>query len=540
LIFNHPPLLYCMKNKKEFFKFVLNLNLLVLALFISGCVSGIKVTEVKGIPGQGLDPLQITERVQESLSKVRSACVSVNRSSSGIIISPEGYVLTAGHVVAKYKDKKKPFVIVLEDGRVAEADFSGWDKANDMGMLKIRDESNSWPYAELADKVPPIASVCFLYAHTAGYRKSRPAQLRVGRIRTLVPNNGSPRFIFSDASVQPGDSGGGLFDIDGRLIGFCTTAGPIGVNRYTSIDSFHKGFEKLKKGEIWGDPEDAGLGTEPRKIDNPTKKLIVAEFQKRAKDKYRPVMDAVLAKAVKSGEKNVNLSFGQILKIIGMDAPMIMDGRKITYGIDAPELIKKLKKLPPESVLPLPVLVDKKCITFGIPVTGKHILVKHSEIKKYKKLKVMLKNKKIVPVTVSGIDNKWDLAIIEVGDDQGLTPVIWPQIIVNIKAGTGLMAPDIMGRMSWGVASDKRRPLKKAGRAGPMLNKSRVSGYRAPYPSMISHNLPLYAKHAGVPVYTLHGELVGVHMGRICRTLGLIVDIHDVRKSVTEMLKNKR
>ena len=539
MIFNPPTLLYDMKFKFTYFRILFVFNVLILATLVSGCVSGIKVVEVNGIPGEGLTPLQITERVQKSLGKVRNSCISVNRSASGIIISPEGYVLTAGHVVAEWKERKKPFVIVLEDGTATDADFAGWDKTNDMGLLKISDESVSWPYTVLANKVPPIASVCFLYGHTAGYRKSRPAQLRVGRIRTLVPKGDSPRFIFSDASVQPGDSGGGLFDIEGRLIGFCTTAGPIGINRYTSIDAFHKSFEQLKKGEIWGDPKDAGLKTEPRKINNRTKKLIVDEFQKRVKDKYRPVMDAIMAKAARSGKKKVDLSFGSILKIMGMDAPMIMDGREISYGIDDPELVSKLKNLPDSSILPVLVLSDKTLITFGVPVTGKHILVKHSEVKKHKNLRVMLKTKEIVPVSLSGIDKTWDLALMEVGENIGLTPLTWPRKSLSIEAGTGLMSPDLLGRLSWGVASDVRRSIKKAGAKGPMIDKTKVSNHCAPYPSVIRHTLPLYAKHAGVPVYTFGGELIGVHMGRICRTLGLIVDINDIQKSVTRMLKNK-
>ncbi|MFT5905596.1 MAG: S1-C subfamily serine protease [Cryomorphaceae bacterium] len=511
-----------------------SLFLFVLIPLTQSAIADIKVVKAEGVSGRGLSPIQIAKRVQRSLEKVKPASISVNGGASGVIISLDGYVLTASHVALSPRIKGKQILIFLEDGRKLKAELIGVDRSSDIALLKINEESDPLPYVELSDKVPDDASCCFIYAHPGGYKKTRPAQLRLGRIRGCTQKDGQTLFMMSDVSVQPGDSGGPLFDVDGRLIGLCISAGPVGVNRFTSIDNFHKALGAMKEGKIWGDIKDSQLDTKPRDIDDALKKRVIAEFQKRIKDGYPPATDLVFRKAADGTRAN---EFGDITRNMGMDVPMMMDNGSISYGLDDPVLTAQLGKLPEGTVRQIPVLSKNKLVTFGIPVTNQHLLVKLSEIKKFPELHLPKSKGKLFSLTQCGTDPEWDLALLKLPDRINFKPVEWPEKVIEIKAGTGVMSSDTRGRLSWAVAADIRRPVNKPGRKGPMLDPTIISSFRAPYPSVISHGLPLYAKHAGTPVYTLEGELIGLHMGRISRTLGLIVDIHDIRKSVRKMLE---
>ena len=99
-----------------------------------------------------------------------------------------------------------------------------------------------------------------------------------------------------------------------------------------------------------------------------------------------------------------------------------------------------------------------------------------------------------------------------------------------------MIAPDASGRLNWGVASGLPYEVKKARSAGPLRDKTLLSKRRAPYKSALPHSLPLFAKQAGTPVYNLAGELVGVHMARLNRTMGLIITAENLKKSVQKML----
>lgn len=478
-------------------------------------------------------PLQITRKVQSSLDKVRGACVAIRQQASGAIISRDGWVLTAGHMAARLIKNPEPFAIQLEDGRTPLAKLVGWNKSLDIALLKILDESVEWPAVEVAEAAPAPGAICFHYAHTAGYKTDRPAQLRLGRIRCAVQKDGKTTSLVSDAAVQPGDSGGPLFDINGRLIGLCTHAGPIGVNRYCPIDAYHRDKNRLEGGEVWGDPEEAVLSVAIKQSDERTRQLLFGEIQKRLKDRYPPAMDLLLNNIQGS---RARLDFGQVVRHLGGDALMILESAQVEYGLDDPSLVARLPALPLGAPLPLAVVDGRGLITYGVPATDRHMVVKWSEIKGGEAFTVKTAPDTATALRFAGADKEWDLALLEIIGEETFSPMRWPDKEVPIRAGTGLMCPDTRGRLCWGVASDTRRPIKEPVSIGPMEDTSIISSYRTPYPSIIRHDLPLFAKDAGKPVYDMEGRLVGLHMGRICRTQGLIVDIEDVHKSVTAML----
>lgn len=132
---------------------------------------------------------------------------------SGVIVSRDGYVLTTAHTVTA--DGR--YHVYLADGKRFEARTTGFSKALDCAAIKI-DGEQDLPFAELGDlHLLRPNQPCVAIGHPQGRTPGRGAVVRFGHIVKPTTFNGG--LIHSTAMMEPGDSGGGLFDIRGRLIG---------------------------------------------------------------------------------------------------------------------------------------------------------------------------------------------------------------------------------------------------------------------------------------------------------------------------------
>ncbi|MCS7034379.1 MAG: S1C family serine protease [Phycisphaerae bacterium] len=205
------------------------------------------------------DSLRAVERqVQRILPEIRAATVALRFASggagSGVLVSPDGLILTAGHVSGT---PGRVAEVILEDGRRFRGKSLGRNGVEDAGMIQIEFEEGS-PVPNLptvtlgrSSTVEPGTWVVAL-GHPGGWRSDRPAVLRVGRvIRQGI-------FIQTDAVLVGGDSGGPLFTLDGKLIGIHSRIGaPNHDNRHVPIDKFTATWERLAAGEDWNPIEDA-------------------------------------------------------------------------------------------------------------------------------------------------------------------------------------------------------------------------------------------------------------------------------------------
>lgn len=217
-----------------------------LAVF-GGLSGGLQAeTSVKGLAR--LRALQ--DKVERVTEKALPATVSLfskksESSGSGVIISREGLILTAGHVV----DGLDEITVVFPDGKQASGKVLGSNRTKDSAMVKLVEEG-PWPFVELGDsKTVKVGDFVISLGHAGGYDPLRTPPVRFGR----VVGANTLGFIGSDCTLIGGDSGGPLFDLEGKLIGIHSSIGAsLMSNNHSSIQNFKTDWERLERGETWG------------------------------------------------------------------------------------------------------------------------------------------------------------------------------------------------------------------------------------------------------------------------------------------------
>jgi serine protease Do len=140
---------------------------------------------------------------------------------SGIIISPDGYIVTNGHVV----DGATQVRVTLNDRRVFTAKVVGVDKLNDIAVIKIDAQNlTAIPWGD-SSKLHPGQTV-LAFGSPFGYFRFSVTRGIVSALDRPNPYSDDPRkpgdFIQTDAAINPGNSGGPLVDAHGELIGIDT------------------------------------------------------------------------------------------------------------------------------------------------------------------------------------------------------------------------------------------------------------------------------------------------------------------------------
>jgi S1-C subfamily serine protease len=196
-----------------------------------------------------VDDLKAIEaHVRRELEKITPAVVGVrigNAQGSGVIVTKDGYVLTAGHVSGK---PGRDAVIILPNGEMVKAKTLGSKGDIDSGMLKILG-SREWPFVEMG-KSENLKKGSWVLAigHPGGFRPNRTPVVRLGRV--LFTNE---FVIRSDCTIVGGDSGGPLFDMNGQVVGIHSRiGGSITENIHVPILTYRKTWDRLAKGDVWG------------------------------------------------------------------------------------------------------------------------------------------------------------------------------------------------------------------------------------------------------------------------------------------------
>ena len=163
----------------------------------------------------GLDNLLQMQRIMTGLAdRLQNSTVSIQvgaTQGSGVIVTPDGKVLTAAHVAGR---SGQSATVVLSDGREAKGVVLGVNQFLDIAMIRLEGKG-PWPFSPLSDaKKLPVGTWCLATGHPGGIQEDRPPVVRLGRlvnIRELL--------VQSDCTLEGGDSGGPLFDLEGDVIG---------------------------------------------------------------------------------------------------------------------------------------------------------------------------------------------------------------------------------------------------------------------------------------------------------------------------------
>ena len=138
-------------------------------------------------------------------------------SGSGVIISDDGYIVTNNHVVDNaYGDD--PVKVKLYTGEECSAKIIGTDSRTDLAVLKI--EENNLPYADFADSTELLLGEDVIaIGNPLGLGISCSNGIVSALEKEIYINNVYLTVIQTNAAVNQGNSGGGLFDLNGNVVG---------------------------------------------------------------------------------------------------------------------------------------------------------------------------------------------------------------------------------------------------------------------------------------------------------------------------------
>lgn len=211
------------------------------------------------------DLKSLQSKITKVTGNVLPATVSIfsaknGASGSGVIVSPDGLILTAGHVVKGAEE----MTIVFPNGKQAKGRVLGANYTKDTGMIQITDKG-PWPYVPLGHSQNlTTGDLVIALGHAGGYDPVRTPPVRFGRVMSIDKQG----FLNTDCTLIGGDSGGPLFDLQGRLVAIHSSIGySLSINNHTGIDNFLKDWAKLKNGETWGSLGGNGL-------DNPDSPIL--------------------------------------------------------------------------------------------------------------------------------------------------------------------------------------------------------------------------------------------------------------------------
>jgi S1-C subfamily serine protease len=141
-------------------------------------------------------------------------------SGSGVVVSPDGLVLTNSHVAASAGS----LVVTDVEGRSLPARLVGDDPDTDLALLRTEHDT-SLPVAELGDSASlRVGQLAIAIGNPLGFSFTVTAGVVSALGRTLPGRGGRPieDLVQTDAALNPGNSGGALVDSAGRVIGIST------------------------------------------------------------------------------------------------------------------------------------------------------------------------------------------------------------------------------------------------------------------------------------------------------------------------------
>ncbi|MGP1281728.1 MAG: Do family serine endopeptidase [Parasphingopyxis sp.] len=179
---------------------------------------------------------------------------------SGFIISADGYIVTNNHVISARGGNGQPgtdpvdtITVTLSDRTEYEARIVGRDPSSDLAVLKI--DGNNLPFVQFGDSDDlRVGDWVIAIGNPFGLGGTVTAGIVSALQRTIGQGGAYDRYIQTDASINQGNSGGPMFDIEGNVVGinsaiFSPTGGNVGIGFAIPASEARPIVETLRRGE---------------------------------------------------------------------------------------------------------------------------------------------------------------------------------------------------------------------------------------------------------------------------------------------------
>ena len=272
-------------------------------------------------------------------------------TGSGVIISPDGYIITNNHVIAG----SESISITLNDNKIYDAELIGTDEKTDIALLKVEAE-NDLPFITFGDSdAAQIGEWVLAVGNPFNLTSTVTAGIISAKARDLSGRN-SQSFIQTDAAVNPGNSGGALVNSNGELVGINTaitsqTGSYIGYSFAVPSNIARKVVEDIIE---YGNVQNGILGVS-----------LLNTNSKEAIEKGLNEVNGVYVAEVteKSGAEKAGIKTGDIIKKI--------DNIEISKFSDLSGYIKTKR---PDDVVNVEIIRDGKVKTLPVTLSKTDIL----------------------------------------------------------------------------------------------------------------------------------------------------------------------
>lgn len=223
----------------------------------------------------------LQEQVRKVVEVARPITVAVELNDSvgsGVVISPDGLILTAGHVSA---EPNRAVSIRFPDNRRVAGRSLGLNHELDSGLVRITKVApetklekptegsdaeagsevekapTAWPFVPLAKEGVKPGDWVIVLGQPNGFVKGRTPPVRLGRVLHVKDD-----LITTDATLVGGDSGGPLLNLRGEVVGIHSKIGKeITSNYHVPVEAYHREWDRLLEGQMTGlavgeDPDD--------------------------------------------------------------------------------------------------------------------------------------------------------------------------------------------------------------------------------------------------------------------------------------------
>lgn len=183
-------------------------------------------------------------------------------SGSGVVVSEDGLILTAAHVTSSMPNG---VIVIFPDGTRKAGEILGADYDRDASMVQITDEGK-YPFVSTGQSNGLQRNQWTVaLGHSGGFDPTRKPPVRLGRVLANTD------FVVTDTAVVGGDSGGPLFDVEGRVIGIHSNIGmTLSENRHVPIEVYLSQWEKLKGGKTSG----RRFNSNPQPVQSPDRPML--------------------------------------------------------------------------------------------------------------------------------------------------------------------------------------------------------------------------------------------------------------------------